>query len=104
MKVIAKKRGYEKTTELIKMSAATGDYIVTKDHRTAYYTTKLAKDLGYEIPFPLTYDEFLNERFAAGNRISGFLIDDADQLLFSLIPMGIPVHAVVFNTESTSNE
>ena len=39
----------------------------------------MAREQNLDIPFPITYHEFLEGRY--GMWISGFLIDDADELL-----------------------
>lgn len=80
MKLITKPRGKGKTTELIKISAETGDYIVVLNHRLARFVAQMATDMGLQIPFPATYAEILDKR-CKGMRISGLLLDDLDSFL-----------------------
>jgi hypothetical protein len=58
----------------------------------------MAQEMGLSIPLPLTHREFINREYEPLN-ISGFLIDDADELLQSMargpilemsITVGIP--------------
>ena len=79
-KVIADKRQSGKTTKLIIESAETGFYIVTQDHSSAYTLSEVAADMGLNIPFPLTYDEFIN-RLYYGAGVKGVLVDNADMLI-----------------------
>lgn len=56
MKKIVKYRGDGKTTELIKMSAETGFYIVTQYVDLTY---KMSIENNIDIPFPISFDEFI---------------------------------------------
>ncbi len=82
-------RNMGKTTALIKMSAATGDYIVTKNFDTADGIRKAAIEMGLRIPLPITYNCFLERDYSI--RISGFLFDDADIFLqsISIVPINV---------------
>jgi hypothetical protein len=97
MKIIAMERQQGKTTELVKMSAQSGDYIVTKDHSTARYTVEIARKLGLNIPFPLTFDEFIRREWN-GRFVNGFLIDDAELLLLYMLYIEKPIHAMTIST------
>ena len=68
--------GTGKTTELIKESFKNNTYIVCGDPT---YIFRFAKDIGYNIPFPLSYREFLENRYQ-GKNINGFLIDNIETL------------------------
>jgi len=96
MKVISRGRGAGKTTALVEMSAQTGSYIVTKDHHTARYTADLAKKMGLQIPFPLTFKEFLDHRWSS--RIKGFLLDDVELLLLHILSHDAPIEAMTIST------
>lgn len=80
MNIIFDKRRTGKTTELIKLSAETGHYIVTLNNLTANDILNKAKKMNLTIPNPLTYHEFINCSYY-GKNINGFLIDDAEMLL-----------------------
>jgi len=92
MKVICGKRGDGKTTELIKLAAKDYLYIVCIDHDEAFRVSEQAQAMGLEIPFPLTFNEFVNRKFHSKG-IKGFLVDNAD-LLISFMASGVPVKAV----------
>ena len=77
MKVLYGKRGSGKTTELVKTSAETGYYLIVKDRKMAAFCLDIARKLDLHIPYPLTYKEFLDHEYF-GQRIKGFLMDDAD--------------------------
>ena len=57
MKKIIGGRGTGKSTELIRRSADTGNYIVVPTKRRANHLFKQAKDMGINIPYPVTWDE-----------------------------------------------
>lgn len=82
MKKIILERGKGKTTELIKISSETGDYIVCASIDEAAYIQSMANELGLRIPLPITYNEFLKGYY--GRQISGFLIDNVERLLYSI--------------------
>lgn len=56
------KKGHGKTYQLIKKSSLTGDYIVCHSMYEAASIHHEAHMLGFVIPFPLTYDEFLGKK------------------------------------------
>lgn len=79
MEIIIKKPREGKTTELIKRCAEHGGYIVSATQMRAKATFKMAKDMGYNIPFPLTFAEFLRGEYNAKG-IKRLYIDDAHEL------------------------
>ncbi len=83
MEKIIMQRGYGKTTQLIKNSAKTGDYIVCHGLDEANRIQKEAKQMGLDIPLPITYREFIEKRYS-GRNISGFLIDNIEMFIQSL--------------------
>jgi len=86
MKKIIKKPCSGKTTELIKKSAETGMYIVTANRVMVDHTAKMAADMGLKIPYPIAFQDFLNERkeIIKSSFIDKVLIDDADMCLQSI--------------------
>jgi len=104
MKIIYKPRQMGKTTELIKL-AAKGRYklIVCHSRREAHRVFQLAmkmkkdKIIKQSIPLPITYQEFLDGKYAMGRNIEAFLIDDVDLLITYLTP--IKVEAISINKE-----
>jgi hypothetical protein len=85
MKIILKPRQTGRTEELIRMcveAEARGEvsYIVCFDQPEARRIFQRAIDLGFNMGFPITFDEFLNQEYAARN-IRNFYIDNADHLL-----------------------
>ena len=79
MKIIYKERNGGKTTELIKLSHETKHYIVCSKHDEAICLFNEAKEMGYDIPQPITYYEFVNGKY--GEFVGGFLIDNVECLL-----------------------
>jgi len=73
-------RSSGKTTALIKHSHNTGAYIVCHSREEAQRIFAQAADMGLQIPLPLSFSELINGRFAARG-ISGFVIDNADDLI-----------------------
>ena len=92
MNIIYRKRGQGKTTELIKISAETRCYIVCESQSVAITIQRNATELGYNIPLPLTYSEFLHHRYYA-HGIKGLLIDNAE-LLLEYISKEVPIHTI----------
>lgn len=88
MKKIIAKRGGGKTTELIKISAENGYYIVCHQKQECQRISKQAERMGLKIPFPITFSEFVDKDYHSPG-IKGFLIDNADMLIeyMSLAPI-----------------
>jgi hypothetical protein len=99
MKVIHKPRQAGKTTELIKIASQEGGHIVCYSHEEAYRISKTAEEIGEQILFPITYDEYLNGSFC-GKNIEAFYIDNVE-LLLSKISRGVPVNAISVNKEES---
>ena len=99
MKVIHKPRQAGKTTELIKLASQEGGYIVCHSHDEAYRISKTAEELGKQILFPITYDEYITGSFC-GKNIKAFYIDNVEFLL-SIIARGTPVNAISVNKEES---
>lgn len=95
MKTYIIPRGKGKTTELIKKSAESGDYIVCSRHDEANRIQAEAQDKGFKIPLPITYDEFLKKRYYEKG-IRGFLIDNADMFLQSL--SNVPINSITVSS------
>lgn len=91
MKIIARGRAQGKTEELIRMSAETGDYIVTASHHEAWRIAQTAKAMGLTIPFPLTAYEFQQGQYHGGG-VRGLLIDNAELVLRAM--SAVPVLAI----------
>ena len=70
-------RGYGKTLELVKKSAANQIYIVCATRGSALRIAEMARELGYNIPFPIT----LRELPIRSRNINEVYVDDADILL-----------------------
>lgn len=83
MNIIIGKEGCGKTTLLIVRAAAENLYILTTDQYRAGHIAKLAKRMGYDIPYPVTVNEFFcsNKFVRSSIRRDGILIDDADDVL-----------------------
>ncbi len=88
-------RGKGKTTELIKKSAKSGDYIVCHRLDEANRIQMEAQEMGLKIPLPITYDEFFKKRYYEKG-ISGFLIDNADMFLQSL--SNVPINSITVSS------
>lgn len=90
---IGGKRQQGKTTQLIKIAAENGGYIVCRSKHECGRINDMAHAMGVRIAFPLTYQEFIEKRYH-GKGISRFYIDDADVLLQSLTE--VPIEVVTF--------
>ncbi len=57
----------------------------------------MAKEMGLEIPPPLTFDEFMSGQFYDGNTRK-FAIDNADTLFQHIL--GVPITAISINKDN----
>lgn len=97
MNIILVPRQTGKTSALICHSLSTGYTIVCRDQHTADMIVSKTKKIGFDIPTPITHASFVNGTYR-GKNISGFLIDDADDLL-KMIAGGILVHTITMTKE-----
>ncbi|KAJ62331.1 replicase [Enterococcus faecalis] len=92
MKIIAKGRGTGKTTELVKESARTGQYILASNKSHVQAIEQIAKRIGVNIPYPVTVEEIvMMDRFTFDSSIQrdGLLVDEAIMVLSKLIGLKI---------------
>lgn len=93
MRMIVSPRGAGKTTEAIKIAAENFAYIVCHSLDEAYRVAQQARAEGLDIPFPLTFDEFVTGAFCRGGRgVRAIIVDNVDMLL-ALLAQGVPVLA-----------
>lgn len=97
MKIISKGRRSGKTTELIRMCAERGGYIVCRSHNAASMIKKQSKEMGLKIPYPMTYAELLHKSYYAQG-VQKLYIDDVDELLRT-ITRGVEVEAITINIQ-----
>lgn len=95
-KIIYKGRNTGKTTELIKLASTHQAYIVCHSIQCANGILKQARDMGLNIPMPITYDNFIDKKYY-GEGIKGFLIDNAEHLLQRMTK--VPIMAITINKE-----
>lgn len=100
--VIFKKPAQGKTTELIKRCAENGGYIVSADTMRARYTFEMARNLGYNIPYPLTFHELLEKQYYIKG-VKKIYIDDAMELI-QRIAKGLEIEAVAIDDLSDAIE
>lgn len=100
MKIIYKERKKGKTTELIKLSAEHHNYIVCHSISEVYRINDEARKMGLNIPFPITYDEFIKGKYY-GKGVKGFLIDNAEMLLQYITK--VPITAITINRNDNNN-
>lgn len=78
MKKIIKKPCGGKTTELIKISAETGNVIISPTSMMAENTFRMAKDIGLDIPHPIDICSFLSNKSICSYDFKKVLVDNAD--------------------------
>jgi hypothetical protein len=85
-----------KTLELIKRSARDGIYILTTTKQRAGELFRYAQSIGFDIPFPVTLEDFHRTRFH-GSCIErdGLYIDQADDIIHQMFS-GINLKAVTW--------
>lgn len=91
-KLIFGDRRSGKTTELIKESARTGAYIVVPTRNDARNVFGAAKEMGLNIPYPLTVNEMIYESPSSYIFQKGILIDDLEEVICHLFKY-ITIHA-----------
>lgn len=95
------KRQSGKTTKLIKRAAEEDLYILTANKHMASCIFKQAKEMGFNILFPLTVDWFTNGLKISqrrGVRIKGILIDEAAMVLSNFLH-GIPIREITLTDD-----
>lgn len=95
MDIIIGKRQTGKTTELIRRSAKEQICILVADKNRAGIVFKMAIELGFVIPYPVTVEDYFKGDKFRGSciRQEGVLIDDADDVL-KMIFKEIPVRGI----------
>ena len=99
MKKIMLPRGKGKTTELIKLSAATQKYILVADDNRVREILHRAREMKLDIPYPVTVSEYNRDRFIGSFiRKQGLLIDDVEDVMERFLD-GIPIVAMTITDE-----
>lgn len=94
--IIIGSRGSGKTTELFKRSAEENIYILTGTKHQANCLFGQARELGYDIPFPVSWEEFVRgDLDGTSIQEDGVLIDEASHLLSRAL-RGIPIKVVTW--------
>jgi len=91
MKIIFRPRRAGKTTDLIKECSEKGGYMVCHNYEEAHRVFKLAKDMGLNIPLPITYAQFVNKEYY-GIGVKSFHIDNIDMLITYI--SSVPVETI----------
>ena len=94
MQITIGERCSGKTTKLIKRSAAEGSYILVATKCQAEKIAKQAREMGFDIPYPVTVEDYFKYKFR-GSDITrkGILIDEVD-LVLQYIFAGIPIREI----------
>jgi hypothetical protein len=96
MKVYARPRQGGKTTELVRLAAQEFLYVVCPDRAQALHVQRVARDMGLDIPFPMTWGEFLRCDYHSKG-VRGFVIDNLDLCIQGM--SHVPVRAVSLTDE-----
>lgn len=94
--VIVGKRMSGKTHKILEAANNYNGYVVCRDKTTAQACSLYAENFGFKINFPMTFEEFLKERYI-GRNVGTFHIDDAHVLLQGLT--SVPIQTVTMETE-----
>ena len=101
-KLIGFGRCLGKTTMAILESYATGKYIISANRQMAKHTFNYAKQLGYNIPYPLTPIDLYHQGYNLISRDEGIIIDDVEMVLSSLLSR--PIETITFNSRDLLTE
>ena len=96
MKIIVRGRRAGKTTEMIRLAAETGSYIVCTDQRRARQIAERARELGLSIPFPLTAEEWAGRHYHPPG-VRGIAFDDLDRIIQGM--SSVPVLAATWTAD-----
>lgn len=102
MKVIVGKRGSGKTEAAIRLAGEHSAYMVVANPMRRVYVDQRAKEMGVDIPPPVTYEEFLYGQWS-GSPIRAFVVDDIDDLVQS-IAKTVPVLAITVTYPDAEEE
>lgn len=94
-----------KSVTLIKKSAETGAYILVATKCQARAVYRQAKEMGYDIPFPVTVSEITTGGNYFNNsymKKHGLLIDEL-RLVLDIAFCGIPIRGATLNLDSITN-
>ena len=97
MDTISGGRQTGKTTKVIQRAAKDFGYIICRNQADAYRIAGMAREMGLDIPFPISYSEFLQGRGHAHPGIKGYLFDDAKDFLESVAMR--PIFAAVWEDD-----
>ena len=98
MKILLSGMRCGKTTEAIKLSAKKFAYIVCMNMEEVDRVSRMARDMGLDIPQPITFFDLIQRRYY-GEGIKGFIIDNADVLLQRLCE-NVPLLAITLTKEN----
>ncbi len=84
MEIITGGRQTGKTTKIIQVAAEKFGYIICRSQSDAHRIARMAKKMGLDIPFPISYSEFLSGRHRVNPGIKGYLFDGAKDFLETL--------------------
>jgi len=82
MRIINKGRRNGKSIELLYASEVTGYRIICPNHEQAEFLKKLAKELGLDIPEPMSYISYASTRGLYDETI---LIDNVEQIMEKIL-------------------
>lgn len=95
--IIVRARQGGKTTELIRRAAESGGYIVCTDQRRARQIAEHAREMGLNIPFPMTASEWQKRDYHPPG-VRGLLFDDLDRIIQAMT--AVPVIAATWTAGS----
>lgn len=101
MELDVRPRRAGKTTDAIKRAAERWLYIVVINRQEQRRVFEEAKRMGLNIPFPITFEEFLTGKFGRG--IRGFIIDNLDVCLLHAART-IPIEVVTWSEPLAAQE
>jgi hypothetical protein len=88
MRIVIKPKRGGKTDEAIRLSAEKW-FLIVCDNDGVQRVSDRAIELGLEIPYPITYSEFIAHSFY-GAGLKGFILDNIEMLLLYLAK-GVPI-------------
>ena len=76
MEILLGTRGCGKTRDLVYLAAKGGFHIVVFFKKDCDRVYEMARYFDLQIPYPITYEEYLSKKNIRGKSIKGFLFDE----------------------------
>ena len=99
MQIIVRPRQLGKTEDVLRLAEEHFAYIVVPTRQDVDHVWRRAIDAGYDVPQPITWHDFMRQRYNGHGGVKSFVIDDLDRCVQSMT--NIEVKGVSLNGNPT---